>query len=83
MPSALAQVGDIDSEHKGKLECCLIDLLEATPGRCFAKGAVFNGAEVVLYEARRNEDGKVFLYESPMVSMATGAALQGRQHRHC
>lgn len=70
------QVGPIDSAHKGKLESYLMALLRANSGRRFARGAVFNGADAVLCEARRQPEGGLLLYESHELSMESGAVQQ-------
>lgn len=69
------QVGKIDSAHKGKMENYLKALLFTNPARHVAKGAVFNGAEVVLVQANRTPEGECKLWESMEFTMALGRAL--------
>lgn len=59
------------------MEYYLMAALEALPGRHLAKGAVFNGADVIFYEARR-EDGEIVMYESEQLTLSTGAVEQPR-----
>ena len=61
----------IDKGHKGKMESYLLSLMNANPGRHVAKGAVFNGADVVLFKATRAQ-GELQLHESLELSMGAG-----------
>ena len=67
-----SQVGTIDTAHKGKVESYMLSLLANNPDRPFVKGAVFNGAEVVLHMAVREEKGTQ-LFESHELNLLSGA----------
>ena len=67
-------MGVIDNAHLGKMQCYLRELLEANPDRPWARGAVFNGSDVVFFQAtrsKREEDPVEFQLHSPL-SMDTG-----------
>jgi hypothetical protein len=67
-------VGAIDKEHLGKMQYYLRELLKANPDRPWARGAVFNGSDVVFFQATRStkeEDPVEFQMHKPL-SMDTG-----------
>ena len=66
------QVGTIDNAHKGRMEAYLTSLLNMNPDRHMAKGAVFNGADIVMFEATRTESEGVQHLESHEMTMAAG-----------
>ena len=67
-------MGVIDKEHLGKMQCYLQGLLKANQDRPWARGAVFNGSDVVFFQATRSmreEDPVEFHLHTPL-SMDTG-----------
>lgn len=77
------QVGDLDNAHKGKMEHYLEALIHANPDRHFAKGAVFNGSEFVMYLVAKEGTGNDLNFkESPVLSLGTCEAhdLPGSVH---
>ena len=54
------------------MEAYLTSLLNMNPDRHMAKGAVFNGADIVMFEATRTESEGVQHLESHEMTMAAG-----------
>lgn len=73
----LLQTGPLDDHHRGKLLCYLGALLDATPGRALAKGALFNGRDLELFQAETTMSGSsdCELKISPPRVLATGESV--------
>ena len=54
------------------MEAYLSSLLDMNPDRHMAKGAVFNGADIVMFEATRSKSEGVQHLESHELTMAAG-----------
>ena len=55
------------------MEAYLSSLLDLNPDRHMAKGAVFNGADIVMFKATRvGSDGGIQVLESHELTMAAG-----------
>ena len=67
-------MGSIDKSHQGKIESYLEELLDANVDRPWARGAVFNGSDVVFFQATRTrERDRPVEYQMYMpLSMDTG-----------
>ena len=70
----LLKVDVIDKAHQGKMQCYLRELLDANLDRPWARGAVFNGSDLVFFQATRSKsvDGTVDFQVHRPLSMDTG-----------